>query len=97
MFHVGQRVVCVDVKGATCLRRKHVYTCLAIEPEFLRVDCCANPDHENHRWLTRRFRPIVERKADISIFTEMLNPSPQKVREAIGHDLGFTREEIGAE
>ncbi len=28
-----------------------------------------------------RFRPIVERKTDISIFTEMLTPSPQRVRE----------------
>ena len=28
----------------------------------------------------KRFRPVVERKTDISIFTAMLNPSKQKVR-----------------
>src|SRR5258706_185581 len=32
----------------------------------------------------RGFRPIIERKTDISIFIALLNPSPQKVRESIG-------------
>lgn len=30
-------------------------------------------------WRASRFRPIVERKTDISIFTSMLNPSKQGV------------------
>jgi hypothetical protein len=76
-FHVGQSVECIDARGSACLRSKQIYSCLAIEPEFVRVDCCTNPDHEMHRWLTRRFRPIGK-KTDISTFTAMLN---QKQRE----------------
>jgi hypothetical protein len=30
-------------------------------------------------WLAEDFRPLVERKTDISIFTQMLNPSKQGV------------------
>lgn len=45
----------------------------------------------------RDFVPIVERRTDISVFKKLLNPTPQERRELIGHDLGFTREEIGVE
>lgn len=31
-------------------------------------------------WRASRFRPAVERETDISIFTEMLNPSKEHVR-----------------
>jgi hypothetical protein len=31
-------------------------------------------------WPALRFRPVVERKTDISIFTAMLNPSKEHVR-----------------
>lgn len=38
------------------------------------------------RFGARHFRPVVERKTDISIFTEMLTPSPAKSRELCGND-----------
>lgn len=73
MFGVGQPVECIDARGGgTCLRSKQVYTCLAVEPEFMRVDCCADPNHENHRWFVRRFRPIVDKATDISFAHEIL-------------------------
>lgn len=36
-------------------------------------------------WDSRAFRPVVERKADISVFTEMLTPSPALVKELCGN------------
>lgn len=42
------------------------------------------------------FRPIVARKTDISVFTALLNPTPQTFRESVGYDLGFSKEEIGS-
>lgn len=44
-----------------------------------------------------RFRPLTERKTDISAFRSLLNPTKQQIRESIGLDLGFTLEEIGEE
>lgn len=32
---------------------------------------------------SRRFRPIVEKKTDISVFTALLNPSPAKETERV--------------
>ena len=82
-FRVGQKVVCVDARsGSSCLYDKKVYTCLAIEPEYLRVDCCAGHDPEKHRWFTHRFRPIVERKTDISALQALLVPGA-KIREMV--------------
>jgi hypothetical protein len=34
-------------------------------------------------FILRRFRPVVERKTDISIFTEMLDPSKHKKLEGV--------------
>lgn len=71
-YRVGQPVECIDVRGATCLHRKQVYTCLAVESEFLRVDCCAKIDNPNHMWFAHRFRPIVKKKTDIGFAREIL-------------------------
>jgi hypothetical protein len=84
-FHVGQKVVCVDASdgewndirgGATgYLVEGEVYTVASIrkEPEvtFLRLEGVFSG------WASIRFRPVVERKTDISIFRAMLNPSKQ--------------------
>ena len=74
-FHVGQKVVCVDPPDLSdCLKRGQVYTCVAMEDIFLGVDCCSEPDH-HCGWFRDRFRPVVERKTSIEIFTAMLKPS----------------------
>ncbi len=79
-FRVGQKVECIDAKYCSnCIRAKQVYTCLAVDSVFLTVDCCAKADPGIHAWYASRFRPIVERKTDISIFTAMLNPSKQGI------------------
>lgn len=36
--------------------------------------------HDECNFIATRFRPIVERKTDISIFTDMLNPSDERVQ-----------------
>lgn len=82
-FHVGQKLECLNADHSTCLRRGDIYVCLATEPscEFVGVNCCAL--HVNElpwaQWFKSRFRPVVERKTDISIFTEMLTPKREPV------------------
>jgi hypothetical protein len=84
MFRVGQKVACVDASGCRLLDKGAVYTILEIAPsglaEMISVDC--RPDYAGSTgYSAARFRPIVERKTDISIFTEMLTPTPRRVRE----------------
>lgn len=108
MFFVGQKVVCIHDAmfacgcGCRCEPDKNdigtianIYvhqTGLVLElVEFPAPKCL----HFDPGFLAESFRPIVDRKTDISVFTSLLNPTPQKVRESIGYDLGFTAEEIG--
>lgn len=49
--------------------------------EVIRKPCEIDPDG-SMPFRASRFRPVVERKTDISIFTEMLNPS-HKVVEVV--------------
>lgn len=76
MFTVGQKVVCIDASGfEDRLCQGAVYTVTSMNAEFLRVDCKSYGDDEISRgYYKRRFRPIVERKTDISIFKRMLTP-----------------------
>ena len=78
-FHVGQKVVCVDVgEPNEHLRVGAVYTVAGgggnwlREPSIFLVET-KHPLSGLPFW-SRRFRPIVERKTDISIFTKMLTP-----------------------
>lgn len=83
-FPSGQKLECIDARGAgICLRKGSVYVCLGGETsgEFVAVDCCGRfegglPDHQ---WFSSRFRPVDQPKADISVFTAMLNPQKQRV------------------
>lgn len=79
MFRIGQKVVCVDNSGcaAKVLTKGEIY--LVLGPSELpsntamQFNCAPlNPWPGNRDWYISRFRPIVERKTDISIFTEML-------------------------
>lgn len=77
-FHVGQRVICID--PVDDLRRSALYIVTLVGggeySEFIGVDGSCFKGADFYAW---RFRPIVERKTDISGFKAMLNPSNQKV------------------
>jgi len=81
MFRVGQKVVCVDVRNTALGSRVPLHK----NAIYIIDDVDTRPDEFGglafrlvgveglyYHW---RFRPIVERKTDISIFTEMLSPA----------------------
>jgi hypothetical protein len=88
-FHVGQKVACIDDRpSGPWTRRWLVLHCVytvarilpPIDPEYqdhlgstFGVDLLEIPDKPNG-FGGLRFRPIIERKTDISIFTAMLKP-----------------------
>lgn len=88
-FHVGQKVVCVDDSpiedGRSALvMRGAIYTISEI------VMICRHPGYGvrlveltpypgKGGWLPSRFRPVTERKTDISIFTELLIGAPKEL------------------
>jgi len=87
-FRVGQKVVCVDdspgkgtgraptfSKGEVCevTRLEPLYECVAV-----------GVNGEDWTWHPSRFRPVVERKTDISIFTQMLGPQRELVSLTTG-------------
>lgn len=74
-FHVGQRVVCVD--PAEDLVKDDIYTVTRVGTGL--AGAAMIDVAESSGWcqfmpafFARRFRPIVERKTDIAIFTAML-------------------------
>jgi hypothetical protein len=86
-FRVGQKVVCiahpvrrVNDLGLKGFEKGKIYTIAGfktVEPYGLFISVM-----ELDRRATGHvdgFRPLVERKTDISIFTEMLNPSKRSV------------------
>lgn len=80
-FRVGQKVVCVDASDAPMLRLNSIYTVVGIlsDPwgEGLQVNETSPAAYGDDWWTgfrAERFRPIVERKTGISIFTKMLTP-----------------------
>ena len=80
MFRIGQKIVCVDNVCSSCLRRGHVYVCHgnfagSNGNVFVQVDCCGEQHHHRPSWFSSRFRPLVERKTDISVFKKMLTPT----------------------
>ena len=72
-FRVGQKVVCVDASHAPGSGRP---TPVLEEQPGRTIDGKWRPDFG---FRAARFRPVVERNTDISIFTKMLNPSKQTV------------------
>jgi hypothetical protein len=76
-FRVGQKVVCIDATDCELsLSENAIYTITSIRHPYLRVDCKPGlgifGDEVARGYYSTRFRPIVERKTDISIFTRML-------------------------
>lgn len=95
-FYVGQKVVCIDDSLAldglrTSLRQNAVYTIRAIDPGkdcngetglYLQevVDAPIRRKFPTGAYRASRFRPVVERKTDISIFTKLLDGIQYKER-----------------
>lgn len=50
---------------------------------LLSVDGARHFEHPDTGFLPGQFRPLVEKKTDISVFTALLNPSPSKVIERV--------------
>ncbi len=80
MFRVGQKVVCVDASEfEQYLDQDAIYTVTSIRMPFISVNCRPGPIETTTEaargYYARRFRPIVERKTDISIFKAMLTPA----------------------
>ncbi len=76
-YYVGQKVVCIDDRGAEwCLELKAVYTVLGLEGQCLIIDC--TPDDVGCcGWRSARFRPLVETKSEVS-FTIGADPDSEK-------------------
>lgn len=92
MFRVGQKVICVDDWQSKfppyepCpLTRGRIYTVTKSwlykqrHPVVLVAEIKKPKSHCGFD--ATRFRPIVDRKTDISIFTEMLKPNTPKVEK----------------
>lgn len=98
-FRIGQKVVCVDAspyyctpRVSTSLRLNAVYTIRALH-DLYGITCVSVEEIEGgieHAFAATRFRPVVTRKTDISIFTKLLTPTePERVRntrELCGND-----------
>lgn len=84
MFAVGQKVVCVDASPAANpwhrqhpLALKQIYVIRSLAGPY-----CIDIDGSGRAWQNWRFRPLVEGKTDISIFTKMLTPKRENAELA---------------
>lgn len=79
MFRVGQKVVCVDGDPLWGLCTGSIYTIARVgfyragQASRLHVDVSEIKNSIPLGWRATRFRPLSERKTDISIFTKMLS------------------------
>lgn len=82
MFYVGQKVVCVDDTGFTQMLTKGREYTISYTADMPRWVCVAGVGQwfvgSPPGWEPSRFRPAVERKTSIEIFTRMLNPSKER-------------------
>ena len=74
-FHIGQRVICIEGCLGWNLATSGIYTITGIEYPYVGV-AEAIPGPSPCGWYATRFRPIQERKTDISLFTKMLDREP---------------------
>jgi hypothetical protein len=86
-FYVGQKVVCVDATkihtplAPRMVQRGGIYIVSALLGDNLLIEGHPNPGMgaADIGWRAYRFRPVVERKTDISIFKAMLNPKTAEI------------------
>jgi hypothetical protein len=84
-FRVGQKVVCVDASGSArhVMKEGDIFTVVGhgMHPNCVELDCKPINDRPGAcGWMKSRFRPVVERKTDISIFTEILRKASTPAR-----------------
>jgi hypothetical protein len=84
MFRSGQKVICIDAVGAPTLTTNGVYTVKCVDGPFIarfrgvvgEMSAVflyeAEPEPKFHGFHQSRFRPIDDRKTDISVFKRML-------------------------
>lgn len=76
MFYVGQRVVCVRSHGMRGLVKNKEYEVSYVHPDgCIAVGFDPFPVDRHTAYCADRFRPLDERKTDISVFKAMLNPT----------------------
>jgi hypothetical protein len=94
MFRVGQKVICVNdveyphaygLPGMDGLTKGHVYTVREVGLSSwvdgrpaVRLAEIVRP-HDDVPFWAHRFRPLVERKTDISVFKKLLDPATRSV------------------
>jgi hypothetical protein len=85
MFYLGQKVVCVNNIGAEKhLAKGAVYTIYQIDAALggFQLEEAGwkgvAPDGWEWFFVSSRFRPLIERKTDISAFKALLNPANHK-------------------
>lgn len=89
MFYVGQKVVCVqagpDWYGRPVWVVKGTIYTIADVFESLNCPCLrlveGPPELNQIGWVGEWFRPVQEKKTDISIFTDLLIPADHKQLE----------------
>ncbi len=92
-FRIGQKVVCIDDSPATMSGERHLVKGRVYEIEGFTaiggLHLAGVPRTDRHSWgehrgwSPRRFRPIAERKTDISTFTEILDRANKRERVSI--------------
>lgn len=92
-FRIGQKVVCIrafaDLRGCeTWPVKGQTYTVRGFNDDgYLFLDEIINPPFWfaegfcEAAWNPEKFRAIVERKTDISIFTAMLSPTKREMAQ----------------
>lgn len=95
-FRIGQKVARVSGRNSTeyvapPLNEPVTVANIYIDPDgelMLEIAEFPVPETATNRagFRSKFFRPIVERKTSIAIFTEMLTPSPARSRELCGND-----------
>lgn len=96
MFYIGQKVVCVDdsqetgisvpltegkIYEITSIRRKGDAIGIQVYGVNIERQIGRNMIYEDH-FAAERFRPIIENKTDISVFTEILDDVNKRAKES---------------
>ena len=88
MFHVGQRVVCVDITTPSAkndpffnifLKKGNIYTVRNYHQFSYRgITAPAIYVDDMRSYWAFRFKPVIEHNTDISVFKKLLNPTSHK-------------------
>jgi hypothetical protein len=77
-FLVGQKVVCIYAEFSTGPHHAGLVEGKIYEVEFVKVSSCGLAqilvDDSGGLYIADRFRPVIDRKTDISLFKAMLAP-----------------------